>query len=132
MATIWFEGIEELNTVTAEIESASGTIGQRGAAVVKKCGFQVEALAKGFAPVDTGALKNSISTEFDGDGRFGAMTADIGSDLKYSGFVEYGTRRMAPQSYLGPALDRVEPDFVAAAEAISMIGLHGGGGRARP
>lgn len=130
MTTIWFEGIEELNTVSAEIRTATGTVGARGSAVVKSSGYKVEALGKLFAPVDTGHLKGSIGTEFEGDGRFGAMTAIIGPEANYGHFVEYGTRNMAPHAYMGPALDRVAPDFVAACEAIAELDLRGarGGG----
>lgn len=119
MATVWFEGIDELNTITAELERSNGEIGAKGAQVVRACAAQVEALGKLFAPVDTGHLKGSIGTDFSGDGRFGAMTATIGPTAHYGRYVETGTRYMAPHAYMGPALDRVGPTFVAAAAAIA-------------
>ena len=54
--------------------------------------------AKALAPVRTGALRDSIHVE-DVD----ELTVAVGSELEYSPFVEYGTSRMAAQSYLTPA-----------------------------
>lgn len=75
----------------------------------------VESDAKALAPVDTGRLRASISSEVSGD------TARIGSDLDYAGFVEEGHRVayrgadgathytgevVPPQPFLKPALYR--------------------------
>ncbi len=136
MTTVWFEGIDEMNTVTAEIERATRQIGAKGAAVIRSAAFQVETIGKLFCPVDTGHLKGSIGTSFSGDGRFGAMSAEIGPTAHYGGYVEWGTRHMAPHAYMGPALDRVTPSYLAAAAAISdpfagrgrLRGVSGGGG----
>lgn len=126
MVTMWFDGIEELNTVTAEIEVAKGGVGAKGSAVIRKYALQVEATAKVFAPVDTGHLKGSIGPpDYTGDGRFGGMSATITAHASYAGYVEHGTRNMAPHAFMGPALDRHTPDFVAAVSQIS--GLRGGG-----
>lgn len=128
MVTIWFEGIDDMNTITAELSSKNGRIGAQGSAVLRKSAGQVEAIGKLFCPVDTGHLKSTIGTSFGGDGRFGAMSAEIGPTAHYGGYVEFGTRYMAPQAYMGPALDRVGPGFVAAAAAICDP-FDGGGGR---
>ena len=57
--------------------------------------------AKTGCPVLTGHLKNSIDNEVIGD------TARVGSNVEYAGYVEEGTRHMAAQPYLRPALYRV-------------------------
>lgn len=119
MVTMWFEGIDDLNTVTADLQRAGGRIGARGAQVLRKSALQVEAIGKLFCPVDTGNLKSTIGTSFGGDGRSGGMSAEIGPTADYGGYVEYGTRNMAPHAYMGPALDRVTPSYIAAAEAIA-------------
>jgi HK97 gp10 family phage protein len=120
VATIWFDGIEEMNTITAELEADKGAVGRKAAVVVRRYALEVERFGKLFAPVDTGALKNSITTDVEGDGRFGAITASVGPTVHYGKYVEYGTRYMAPQAYMGPALDRVGPSFVAACAAIGQ------------
>lgn len=57
--------------------------------------------AKRYVPVRTGDLKRDITWEvYGGVGR-------VGSNLKYSEYVERGTPQMAAQPYLRPALYRV-------------------------
>lgn len=108
----------ELNKVAVDLSRAAGTVGGAAAAVVRKTALQVEGTAKQFAPVDTGALRNSIGHDITGDGRFGAVEAEIGPTVEYGAFVEWGTSTQAPQAYMGPALDRHSPDFVAALEQL--------------
>lgn len=73
--------------------------------------------AKAFAPVDTGALRNSISSEVHYSA--GSTTGEFGPTVHYGEFVEDGTSRMAPRAYVGPAFDRNTPPFVSAMEAIT-------------
>ncbi len=54
--------------------------------------------AKTLCPVDTGALRDSISVEC------GETGADIVAGTDYAAYVEFGTSKMAPQPYLVPAL----------------------------
>lgn len=88
---------------------------------VKKSAKDIERIAKQFVPVDTGALKNSISAAT-GAG-FGVMHATIAPTMEYAPYVEFGTRRMAQRAYMGPALDRVSPGFVAAMEQVGRLSL---------
>lgn len=83
---------------------------EQTSAVVRKASFDVEAHAKNRVPVDTGALKNSISTEFEDRG----LTGIIAPHTEYATFVEFGTRRMSAQPYMTPAAEAVMPAFVAA------------------
>lgn len=133
MVTVWFDGIDEMNTIATELHSKQRRIGAQGSAVVRASAFKVQAVGMLFCPVDTGLLRSTISPDFFGDGRMGAMEAVIGPTAHYGGYVEWGTRNMAPHAYMGPALDRVGPEFVAATAAISdpfdggMRGARGGG-----
>ena len=133
MASVWVEGIDQMNTVAAQLHRKNRRVGAQGAAVVRVSAFKVEAWAKAFAPVDTGHLKSTIGPpRFSGNGRFGAMEAAISATARYAVYVEWGTRNMAPRAFLGPALDRVSGEFVAAVAAISdpfdggMVGVRGG------
>lgn len=120
MASVWVEGIEEINTIAETLRRKNGSIGTQGSAVLRASAFQVEATAKLFCPVDTGHLKGTIGPpRFSGDGRHGAMEAAISATAEYARYVEWGTSRMAPRAFMGPALDRVGPSFVAACHAIS-------------
>lgn len=88
-------------------------------------GFEIEGSAKDLCPVDTGRLRASISTNWDGSGMFHgrvrspAKASDgvnmphktsgdiavvrVGTNVEYAPFVEYGTRRMSPRMFLTQA-----------------------------
>ena len=51
-------------------------------------------------PVDTGALRDSIDYNVEGDG-----TLNFEATEDYAGFVEYGTTKMDPQPFFNPPLD---------------------------
>ncbi len=67
-------------------------------AAVAKAGKIVEGDAKAACPVDTGRLRQSITSEAAG------MSANIGANTEYAGYVEFGTYKMKAQPYLIPAL----------------------------
>jgi HK97 gp10 family phage protein len=79
---------------------------------VAKTAHDIEADAKGLAPVDTGNLRNSISSDI------GVLSAEIGPTAEYGLYVEEGTSRMAPQPYMGPAADNRFPELEQALGAI--------------
>lgn len=108
-------GLDELNSIAADLRKAGFLAQWRAGQVVAKAAYDVEGIAKGFCPVDTGFLRSSIGVDLGfGDG----LSATIGPTAEYGAFLEFGTSRMAPHAYMGPALDRVSPSFVAAIEAL--------------
>lgn len=119
MASVWVEGIENLNKVTVDLSTAGSRISAKASAVVRRSGQQLVAQAQRFAPVDTGALRSSIGVDFTGDGRSTEMLATAGPTVSYAVFQEFGSSRIAPRAFMGPALDRVSGDFVAALEALA-------------
>lgn len=77
----------------------------------------VVAIAKQFAPVDTGALKQSI-----GAVPLSSTSVLIGTDKDYAGYVEYGTVNSPSQPYLTPAFVQAEPAFkVRLAEEMQKL-----------
>ena len=60
--------------------------------------------ARRIVPVDTGALKASITTELK-EADFSRAIAVTKPDTLYAGFVEFGTSRMRAQPYMRPAFD---------------------------
>lgn len=110
--------VSELNTLAVDMGLAAGQIGAKAATVIRKTAYAIERDAKVFSPVDTGNLRSSISTSFEGDGRFAVLIAEIGPTADYARFVEEGTSVNAPQAFMGPALDRNTPGFVAGMEQI--------------
>lgn len=118
MASFEFD-LSELNTLAADLTSAPEKVGQQARTVVRKTALDVERDAKTFVPVDTGNLKNSIShSDLRQIKTTGDISAEVGPTASYGIFVELGTSRMAPHAYMGPALDRNTPGFVAAMEEL--------------
>jgi HK97 gp10 family phage protein len=74
-------------------------------------------LARLYCPVDTGRLRSSIQASRGRDTT--GVFADIGTNVEYAVFVEFGTRYMAAQPYLRPAL------AVAAAQWGQGVGSAG-------
>lgn len=56
---------------------------------LEECGLVAEGYAKLNAPVDTGALRNSISHKVVDEGK--ATTCYIGTNMEYAPYIEYGT-----------------------------------------
>lgn len=111
--------VSQVRQFANHVRAAQGRVGARAAAAVRITTLSIERDARILAPVDTGNLRNSITSEFDGDGRFGAATGTTGPTASYGGYVENGTSRMAPQPYLGPAFDRHTPVFYNAMDQIA-------------
>ena len=102
----------------ARLEGLAETLVPRASAVVRKVAFDTEADAKALAPVDTGNLRNSITTAVTGNG----LTAAVVATASYAPFVEGGTSRQAPRPFMGPATDRNTPLFY---EAMGQLGGDG-------
>ncbi len=66
-------------------------------------------IARTLAPVDTGALKDSITTFYQGNQFSSVGTIDVG--VPYGIYQELGTRNMAAHPFLTPAIDAVSQQF---------------------
>jgi HK97 gp10 family phage protein len=106
--------VSQVLALGADLDRASGRIGRKAASVVRKSAQRVKTEAQANAPVQTGALRSSIQVTTSGDGRGSGISATIGPTVRYAQFVEYGTSKMAPEPFLGPALSSVEPSFLEA------------------
>lgn len=94
----------ELNAVSASLRGAGREAAERVGQATRKAAMDIRGDAQQFAPVDTGHLRGSIGTDIR-DIR-GGVQAEIGPTAHYGRYVEEGTYKMAPQPYMGPALDR--------------------------
>ena len=70
-------------------------------AILKIKGNMVLKKAKQNAPVETGALRNSLKLA-----KKGLLLWEISSDLDYANYVEFGTSYSAAHPFLRPALNR--------------------------
>ena len=69
---------------------------------LSRLGLLVQNEARKLAPVDTGRLRASIQHTPGRDSK-GAYV-DVGTNVEYAVFVEYGTSRSPAQPYMRPAL----------------------------
>ncbi len=88
------------------VEKERRAVGQ----LIRKVTFDTESHMKQLAPVDTGFLRNSIQSEFEGD-----LTGVIGVGAEYAAHVNYGTTNMAAQPFFEPAMERAKSVLEAAA-----------------
>lgn len=64
-------------------------------------GQVAERYAKGYAPVDTGRLRNSISHEVAPD----ENAVYVGTNVEYAPYQEFGTRYQGGTPFLRPAIE---------------------------
>lgn len=108
----------EMRALSKNLGEVGPKVGAKAAQAFRKTVHDIEADAKTAAPVDTGALMNSISTDIT-DGRFGSMSADIGPTVDYAIYVHEGTSKMAGRPFLTDAYDRRVPGFETALERLA-------------
>lgn len=77
----------------------------RAANIAKTYGL---ALVKARTPVDKGELKAGWQARLEGNG------IRWSNDTRYAGFVEFGTRKMAPRAMLTNSIDDIEAVFADA------------------
>jgi len=65
-------------------------------------GLEIEGAAKRKCPVDTGRLRASINTK-----QQKGNTIQVGTNVEYAPYVEYGTEDMKAQPFLRPAFDEI-------------------------
>lgn len=76
--------------------------GEKGLARV---GLRVQNAAREFCPVQTGRLRSSIQSVPGKDTQ--GPYVDVGTNVEYAPYVEFGTSRQPAQPYLRPALAEV-------------------------
>lgn len=106
--------ISQAVAYAARVRTGAGRLGASGSAALRRAAYAIQADAQALAPVDTGALRSSITTTIEGDGRFGTMAAEIGPTVEYGIYQEFGTSTQSGTPFLTPAFDRQVPAFQAA------------------
>ena len=90
------------------LQRISQAAAEKAALAVAKATHDVEAQAKATVPMDTGALKNSITSTVSG------LSGEVAPHTEYALYVEAGTRKMAARPYMRPAAEKVRPLFLKA------------------
>ena len=94
------------------LKAASG-IDRLGEKAVTKVSKRAAETARKAAPSDTGRLSRSIRVTVDGS------RAVVETDLYYAAFQEFGTSKMAPNPFMGPAFQGHAPELVREVEGIA-------------
>ena len=104
-----------LNELTADLLGAGHRARQEASSIVRETIDDVVGTAKAIVPVDTRRTQTSIHAAAAGTDRppaAGDLDVEAGPTTHYAPDVEFGTSKMAPAAFMGPALDRHTPQFV--------------------
>ena len=106
MAIIHIEGLKELEKKLKDsvtMDDVKRVVRQNGSELQRKMQSKAD-FTQGY---QTGTTKRSIGLEIQDAG----MTAESGPETEYSPYLEYGTRFMAAQPFVRPALEEQATQF---------------------
>lgn len=103
----------ELSMDTGEFEKslvkALKSMQLKSAADLARFGLKVQNAARRYCPVDTGRLRSSVQSTPGEDSK--GPYVDIGTNVEYAPYVEYGTMHSPAQPFLRPALLEASRDW---------------------
>lgn len=115
--------MDDLTRLAKDMDDAADRLHDRAEDLVRASTLRTEALGKANAPVLTGLLRSSITSQVDsGPTR---ITGETGPDTTYDVYVHNGTSRQPPNPFMDTAADVVQPHYYAAAERIGGQVLDG-------
>jgi len=91
---------------TRVLDAIIAAMPQKAEELVAAGAEAVQGRAAAKAPVDTGALRNSISAGF-----FRSLLWHVGDGVEYGIYQELGTSRMAAQPFMVPAVEWARPEY---------------------
>ena len=116
MANLTIRGTEPL---IRALQTAANNTAHK--AIVKKFGGNLQSSAKRKAVFtkgySTGATARRIGLEITN----GGFSAKVEAKTDYSGYLEKGTRKMEAQPFMKPALDEIEPQFIAELRRAAIV-----------
>jgi len=94
---------------TTKLNEIIATVPGNKTAIVKGAAFHVLGSARKNAPVRTGWLRDhsDVNSEYSKDGYY-----NVEFYAEYAAYVELGTKKMAAQSFLKPAVESERQDFI--------------------
>jgi len=102
-----------LNNFVRDVNRISKQVENEVSQEIRTSSLRVESSAKKLAPFDTGWLANNIYSKM-----LEKSKAEVVSPAHYSIYLEYGTRKMREQPFLGPAVKAEEPVLLKNLERI--------------
>ena len=120
--------ITGLDSLMRKLDSMGGNVLDALDKAVRETALVAQGDARQNAPVDTGALKGSISTEFDRNAE--SSTGTVYTNIEYGLYQEMGTVNMPAHPFMMPALNSNKDTFeqLARNELESAIRRTAGGG----
>lgn len=115
--------MDDLDRLADDMDGAGDKLDRDMRVLVRASTLRTEHLGKAGAPVRTGNLRSSVTSDFDSGPNH--ITGTTGPDVRYDVFVHNGTSRQAPNPFMDRAADVVEPLFYAGAEKIAGQVLDG-------
>jgi len=104
--------VNEFARFAADLARAAVGLDESAESAVERVSKAAHATAYQIAPVDTGDLRSGLRV------RRVKNRAVVEVTSYYATFQEFGTTRMAPNPFIGPAFDRHAPDLVREVEKI--------------
>ena len=120
--------IKGLDSLMHKLDRMGGNVLDALEKATKQTSLAAQADARDNAPVDTGNLKQSISTEHERS--IEAATSTVHTNVEYALYQEMGTVNMAAHPYMMPALNANKSTFeqLARKELKTAIKRTAGGG----
>lgn len=113
---------KELENAFKDIEKYSKNVKAKVVRQVGSSALKVESKTKVLLTrqkaVDTGRLRSSYRAIFRPDG----LGAEVGTNVEYAPFIEFGTSRMAARPSLFPAAEQERPNYIKGISRALQIG----------
>ena len=106
--------IKGLDSLMQKLSSMGGDVLEALGESVATTGIIAQADARAMAPVDTGELKQSISSDIEFSDT--KVEAVVFTNVPHAIFQEFGTYKMAAQPYMKPAADASKSVFAYTAK----------------
>ncbi|MCG5464226.1 hypothetical protein MED01_002391 [Micromonospora sp. MED01] len=117
--------MDDFDRLADDMDGAGDKLGRDVHGLVRSSTLRTEQIGKAGAPVLTGLLRSSITSDFDGGPGADVISGETGPNTSYDIFVHAGTSRQAPNPFMDRAADVVEPLFYAAAAQLGGQVLDG-------
>lgn len=106
--------VSGLDDVFLTLSRTGAEVEKRFASALDKFGKKLAAEGAKLAPKgETLRLSTSIEST-----PVGKTAREVGPTVEYGRYVEYGTATRAPDPFMGPAMDKIEPAFIKELDGI--------------
>jgi HK97 gp10 family phage protein len=110
--------VSQMYTLADDLKKSGRSVRKELNVAVTKVTEQVKEAAKAKAPVGpTGNLRDSIESTVRG------TRGEVGTDLEYAQYVEFGTYKDEPEPFIGPAGDTANESLPPEVEAAVIRAL---------